>query len=63
MLHVAQILSYGILNGTLYGLVALGLSLVFGVMNYLMIAHGGLIVLPPRGGLMPQRIIQMMATA
>ncbi len=45
MLHVAQILSYGILNGTLYGLVALGLSLVFGVMNYLMIAHGGLIML------------------
>jgi branched-chain amino acid transport system permease protein len=45
MLHVAQILSYGILNGALYGLVALGLSLVFGVMNYLMIAHGGLIML------------------
>ena len=45
MLHVAQILSYGILNGALYGLVALGLSLVFGVMNYLMVAHGGLIML------------------
>src|SRR4030042_6121263 len=44
MLHVAQILSYGILNGALYGLVALGLSLVFGVMNYLMVAHGGLIM-------------------
>ncbi len=45
MLHVAQILSYVILNGALYGLGALGLSLVFGVMNYLMIAHGGLIML------------------
>jgi branched-chain amino acid transport system permease protein len=33
------------LNGALYGLVALGLSLVFGVMNYLMIAHGGLIMM------------------
>jgi branched-chain amino acid transport system permease protein len=45
MLHVAQIISYGLLSGALYGLVALGLSLVFGVMNYLMIAHGGLIML------------------
>ena len=45
MLHVAQIISYGLLSGALYGLIALGLSLVFGVMNYLMIAHGGLIML------------------
>jgi branched-chain amino acid transport system permease protein len=45
MLHFAQIFSYGILNGALYGLVALGLSLVFGVMNYLNVAHGGLIML------------------
>jgi len=45
MLHFAQILSYGFLNGALYGLVALGLSLVFGVMNYLMVAHGALIML------------------
>jgi len=40
-----QIFSYGIINGALYGLVALGLSLVFGVMNYLNVAHGGLIML------------------
>lgn len=40
-----QILSYGIINGALYGLVALGLSLVFGVMNYLNVAHGALIML------------------
>ena len=40
-----QIMSYGIINGALYGLVALGLSLVFGVMNYLNVAHGALIML------------------
>jgi branched-chain amino acid transport system permease protein len=45
VLRFIQILSYGLLNGALYGLVALGLSLVFGVMNYLMVAHGGLIML------------------
>src|SRR5512143_2921040 len=40
-----QIISYGLINGALYGLVALGLSLVFGVMNYLVVAHGALIML------------------
>jgi len=40
-----QIISYGLINGALYGLVALGLSLVFGVMNYLNVAHGALIML------------------
>jgi branched-chain amino acid transport system permease protein len=40
-----QILSYGMINGALYGLVALGLSVVFGVMNYLNVAHGALIML------------------
>jgi branched-chain amino acid transport system permease protein len=45
MLHFAQIFSYGLLSGALYGLVALGLSLVFGVMNYLVIAHGALIMM------------------
>lgn len=45
MSHFAQIVSYGFLNGALYGLVALGLSLVFGVMNYLIVAHGALIML------------------
>ena len=45
MLKFFQILSYGFINGGLYGLVALGLSLVFGVMNYLNVAHGGLIML------------------
>jgi branched-chain amino acid transport system permease protein len=45
MLHFVQIFSYGLLSGALYGLVALGLSLVFGVMNYLVIAHGALIMM------------------
>ena len=45
MLHFAQVFSYGLLNGALYGLVALGLSLVFGVMNYLLVAHGALIMM------------------
>ena len=45
MMHFAQIFSYGLLSGALYGLVALGLSLVFGVMNYLIIAHGALIMM------------------
>ncbi len=45
MLYFAQIFSYGLLSGALYGLVALGLSLVFGVMNYLVVAHGALIMM------------------
>jgi branched-chain amino acid transport system permease protein len=45
MLRFAQIFSYGLLNGAVYGLVALGLSLVFGVMNYLLVAHGALIMM------------------
>ncbi len=42
---VGQSLIYGILVGALYGLAASGLSLVFGVMRYLNIAHGSLIML------------------
>ena len=45
MAALLQILSYGVFSGALYGLVALGLSLVFGVMNYLNVAHGALIML------------------
>jgi branched-chain amino acid transport system permease protein len=44
MLTYAQILSFGLINGALYGLVGLGLSLVFGVMSYLNVAHGALIM-------------------
>jgi len=42
---IGQSLVYGILVGALYGLAASGLSLVFGVMRYLNIAHGSLIML------------------
>src|SRR3989339_1399665 len=46
-----QTLAYGILNGLLYGIIALGISLVFGVMRYLNIAHGSLIILGSYGAL------------
>ena len=42
---IGQSLIYGILVGALYGLAASGLSLVFGVMRYLNIAHGSLIMM------------------
>lgn len=42
---VAQSLISGILVGSLYGLAALGLSLVFGVLKILNVAHGELLML------------------
>jgi len=39
-----QILAYGLIIGALYALVAAGLSLLLGVMRYLNIAHGTLIM-------------------
>lgn len=41
----AQILISGVLVGALYGLTALGLSLVFGVLKILNVAHGELLML------------------
>jgi branched-chain amino acid transport system permease protein len=46
-----QTIVYGILNGLLYSIIALGISLVFGVMRYLNIAHGSLIILGSYGSL------------
>lgn len=40
-----QILSYGVIIGALYGLVAVGLALLLGVMKYLNIAHGTFIMI------------------
>lgn len=40
-----QVLVYGITTGALYGLAAVGLALVFGVMKMLNIAHGSLIMI------------------
>ncbi len=42
---LAQNLLYGILVGAIYGLAALGLSLVFGVLKFLNVAHGELLML------------------
>jgi branched-chain amino acid transport system permease protein len=41
---VGQIIAYGIMIGALYGLIAVGLALIFGVMKYINIAHGSLII-------------------
>src|SRR5512136_1859601 len=43
--NFAQSLVFGLLVGALYGLVALGLSLVFGVTKFLNVAHGELLML------------------
>lgn len=43
--QLAQSLVFGILVGALYGLAALGLSLVFGVTKFLNVAHGELLML------------------
>jgi branched-chain amino acid transport system permease protein len=42
---LSQNLVFGLLVGALYGLVALGLSLVFGVTKFLNVAHGELLML------------------
>jgi branched-chain amino acid transport system permease protein len=42
---LAQNIVYGILIGSLYGLAALGLSLVFGVSKFLNVSHGELLML------------------
>src|SRR5512136_194585 len=44
LLNLCQNLAFGLLVGALYGLVALGLSLVFGVTKFLNVAHGELLM-------------------
>ena len=44
MLTYLQIVTFGFINGALYALIGIGLSLVFGVMSYLNVAHGALIM-------------------
>ncbi|MFC1863412.1 branched-chain amino acid ABC transporter permease [Thermodesulfobacteriota bacterium] len=41
----AQIFAYGIIIGAFYGLVAIGLALLFGIMRYMNIAHGTFMVI------------------
>ena len=42
---MAQVVVYGIITGAFYGLAAIGLSLVFGVMRHLNIAHGSFLMI------------------
>jgi branched-chain amino acid transport system permease protein len=42
---MAQIIAYGIITGAFYGLAAIGLSLVFGVMRHMNIAHGSFLMI------------------
>lgn len=42
---IAQIIMYGVIIGIFYALVAVGLSLLFGVMKYMNIAHGSFVVI------------------
>lgn len=44
LVSLGQNLAFGLLVGALYGLVALGLSLVFGVTKFLNVAHGELLM-------------------
>jgi branched-chain amino acid transport system permease protein len=45
MTQILQVLAYGIILGILYGLVTIGLALLFGVMKYLNIAHGSFMMI------------------
>jgi branched-chain amino acid transport system permease protein len=45
MTQLPQILAYGIILGMFYGLVTIGLALLFGVMKYLNIAHGSFMMI------------------
>jgi branched-chain amino acid transport system permease protein len=42
---MGQVIVYGIIIGAVYGLVAVGLALVLGVMRYLNVAHGSMIMI------------------
>jgi branched-chain amino acid transport system permease protein len=53
---MGQTLAFGILNGALYGIIALGIALVFGVMKYLNVAHGSLIIIGAYGSLILFRL-------
>jgi branched-chain amino acid transport system permease protein len=45
MNQLPQILAYGVILGVFYGLVTIGLALLFGVMKYLNIAHGSFMMI------------------
>ena len=45
MSNLPQILAYGVILGAFYGLLTIGLALLFGVMRYLNIAHGSFMMI------------------
>jgi branched-chain amino acid transport system permease protein len=45
MSNLPQILAYGVILGGFYGLLTIGLALLFGVMRYLNIAHGSFMMI------------------
>ena len=45
MTDIVQIMAYGVILGVLFGLVTIGLALLFGVMKYLNIAHGSFMMI------------------
>ena len=46
---LVQVLINGILSGTMYGIAAIGLSLIFGTMRIVFIAQGTIIILAAYG--------------
>jgi len=48
---MGQTIVYGLFNGALYSIIALGIALVFGVMRYLNLAQGSFIILSAYGSL------------
>jgi branched-chain amino acid transport system permease protein len=48
-MDIIQFATYGLINGALYGMVALGLSLAYGIMGYLNVAQGHVIILGAYG--------------
>jgi branched-chain amino acid transport system permease protein len=48
-MEIMQFAFYGLINGALYGMVALGLSLAYGIMGYLNVAQGHVIILGSYG--------------
>lgn len=48
-MEIIQFAAYGLINGALYGMVALGLALAYGIMGYLNVAQGHLIILGAYG--------------
>ncbi len=55
-MDILQFAIYGLINGALYGMVALGLSLAYGIMGYLNVAQGHLIILGAYGSYLLFRI-------